>query len=286
MINNEELIEKLTKNVKKIQDKIEFKNLYNIRNIVVRLLLKSGICIDFALPFITALIVILNISSVKDVLPFHIDEITVDANIEAIDASNDDMLDNSFYDGEIVEYLTEWTMSDRGIYERVVTSYKLDDKLSSSDKSKVINMSKDELDKMFTVSNVKTINKDTLSDYYYLLDDSNTVIIIDHLKEKETITRLETKTENFVNSLNFLCLLVAIGNVIAVLKKLTLKDAIKNKLSEYDSYFKFIRKSELETMKKILQLRQENLMMLDDNYNNIGEHEGYSYRLRKREGDN
>lgn len=286
MINNEELIEKLTKNVKKIQDKIEFKNLYNIRNIVVQLLLKSGICIDFALPFITALIVILNISSVKDDLPFHIDEITVDANIETIDASNDGILDNSFYDGEIVEYLTEWTMSDRGIYERVVTSYKLDDKLSSSDKSKVINMSKDELDKMFTVSNVKTINKDTLSDYYYLLDDSNTVIIIDHLKEKETITRLETKTENFVNSLNFLCLLVAIGNVIAVLKKLTLKDAIKNKLSEYDSYFKFIRKSELETMKKILQLRQENLMMLDDNYNNIGEHEGYSYRLRKREGDN
>lgn len=286
MINNEELIEKLTKNVKKIQDKIEFKNLYNIRNIVVQLLLKSGICIDFALPFITALLVILNISSVKDDLPFHIDEITVDANIEAIDASNDDMLDNSFYDGEIVEYLTEWTMNARKIYERVVTSYKLDDKLSSSDKSKVINMSKDELDKMFTVSNVKTINKDTLSDYYYLLDDSNTVIIIDHLKEKETITRLETKTENFVNSLNFLCLLVAIGNVIAVLKKLTLKDAIKNKLSEYDSYFKFIRKSELETMKKILQLRQENLMMLDDNYNNIGEHEGYSYRLRKREGDN
>ena len=286
MINNEELIEKLTKNVKKIQDKIEFKNLYNIRNIVVRLLLKSGICIDFALPFITALIVILNISSVKDDLPFHIDEITVDANIETIDASNDGILDNSFYDGEIVEYLTEWTMNDGGIYERVVTSYKLDDKLSSSDKSKVINMSKDELDKMFTVSNVKTINKDTLSDYYYLLDDSNTVIIIDHLKEKETITRLETKTENFVNSLNFLCLLVAIGNVIAVLKKLTLKDAIKNKLSEYDSYFKFIRKSELETMKKILQLRQENLMMLNDNYNNIGEHEGYSYRLRKREGDN
>lgn len=286
MINNEELIEKLTKNVKKIQDKIEFKNLYNIRNIVVRLLLKSGICIDFALPFITALLVILNISSVKDDLPFHIDEITVDANIETIDASNDAILDNSFYDGEIVEYLTEWTMNDRGIYERVVTSYKLDDKLSSSDKSKVINMSKDELDKMFTVSNVKTINKDTLSDYYYLLDDSNTVIIIDHLKEKETITRLETKTENFVNSLNFLCLLVAIGNVIAVLKKLTLKDAIKNKLSEYDSYFKFIRKSELETMKKILQLRQENLMMLNDNYNNIGEHEGYSYRLRKREGDN
>lgn len=286
MINNEELIEKLTKNIKKIQDKIEFKNLYNIRNIVVRLLLKSGICIDFALPFITALIVILNISSVKDDLPFHIDEITVDANIETIDASNDGILDNSFYDGEIVEYLTEWTMNDGGIYERVVTSYKLDDKLSSSDKSKVINMSKDELDKMFTVSNVKTINKDTLSDYYYLLDDSNTVIIIDYLKEKETITRLETKTENFVNSLNFLCLLVAIGNVIAVLKKLTLKDAIKNKLSEYDSYFKFIRKSELETMKKILQLRQENLMMLNDNYNNIGEHEGYSYRLRKREGDN
>lgn len=196
------------------------------------------------------------------------------------------MLDNSFYDGEIVEYLTEWTMNDREIYERVVTSYKLDDEPSSSDKRKVVNMSKDELDKMFTVSNVKTINKDTLSDYYYLLDDSNTVIIIDHLKGKETITRLETKTENFVNSLNFLCLLVAIGNVIVVLKKLTLKDAIKNKLSEYDSYFKFIRKSELETMKKILQLRQENLMILDDNYNNIGEHEGYSYRLRKREGDN
>lgn len=37
MINNEGLIEKLTKNVQKIQDKIEFKNLYNIRNIVVQL---------------------------------------------------------------------------------------------------------------------------------------------------------------------------------------------------------------------------------------------------------
>ena len=73
MKNNHELVAKLNNDVNKLQNKIEHRNLYNVRNFVVQALLKSGIAIDYALPFILAAITFANSQASKGKTPFHIE---------------------------------------------------------------------------------------------------------------------------------------------------------------------------------------------------------------------
>ena len=99
--------------------------------------------------------------------------------------------------------------------------------------------------------------------------------------EDETITRQETTGENVKNSILFIILSLLWGNNTRVIENLFVKTYIRDRLRQYEPIFKKIDKKEIETMKKILNLKRQNLAMLDEASNNIGESNGYPYRLRK-----
>lgn len=285
MINNNELIKKLTNDVNRLQNKIEKRKLYNIRNIVVRALLKSGIAVDYALPFILAAIIIANSQASKGNAPFHIDEITEKAGIETIDTSNGIHLEHISYDfsydDELIEHSTGWIINEKGLYERTVTSYRLNDEINLEDTEKIMSMTKEEVDQALIITNVRTIKKNTLTseDSIY---SSDAIIVINHSKsEEETFTRLETTSENVWHSIWYIVLALCWGNNVRNLEKLFVKTYIRDRLREYEPSFRKINKEELETMRKILKVKQENLAMINSEAKNIGEEDGYSYRLRR-----
>lgn len=285
MKNRNELVNKLSKDVKKLENKIEHRKIYNIRNFVVKSLLKSGIAIDYALPFILASIVIAHSYSAKGNAPFHIDEITEKASIETIDTSSGIHLENLSYDfsydDELIEYSTGWVTNDKGLYERTVTSYRISDEINLSETDKILSMSKEEIENMLVVTNVQTICKNTLTpeDKIY---DADALIVINHSEsENETITRQETSSENIWNSIWFIIMALCWGNNVRNIEKLFVKTYIRDRLREYEPLFRQINKEELETMKRILEVKKQNLAMIDETSNNIGENEGYTYRLRK-----
>lgn len=285
MKNRNELVNKLSKDVKKLENKIEHRKIYNIRNFVVKSLLKSGIAIDYALPFILASIVIVHSYSAKGNAPFHIDEITEKVSIETIDTSSGIHLENVSYDfsydDELIEYSTGWVTNDKGLYERIVTSYRISDEIDLSETDKILSMSKEEIENMLVVTNIQTICKNTLTpeDKIY---DAEALIVINHSEsEDETITRQETSSENIWNSIWFIIMALCWGNNVRNIEKLFVKTYIRDRLREYEPLFRQINKEELETMKRILEVKKQNLAMIDETSNNIGENEGYTYRLRK-----
>lgn len=285
MINSNELIKKLTNDVNRLQNKIEHRKLYNIRNVVVRSLLKSGIAIDYALPFILAAIIIANSQASKGNAPFHIDEVTEKAGIETIDTSNGIHLEHISYDfsydDELIEHSTGWIINEKGLYERTVTSYRLNDEINLEDTEKIFSMTKEEVDQALIITNVRTIKKNTLTpeDSIY---NSDAIIVINHSEsEEETFTRLETTSENVWHSIWYIVLALCWGNNVRNLEKLFVKTYIRDRLREYEPSFRKINKEELETMRKILKVKQENLAMLNSEAKNIGEKDGYSYRLRR-----
>lgn len=285
MINNNELIKKLTNDVNRLQNKIEKRKLYNIRNIVVRALLKSGIAVDYALPFILAAIIIANSQASKGNAPFHIDEITEKAGIETIDTSNGIHLEHISYDfsydDELIEHSTGWIINEKGLYERTATSYRLNDEINLEDTEKIMSMTKEEVDQALIITNVRTIKKNTLTpeDSIY---SSDAIIVINHSEsEEETFTRLETTSENVWHSIWYIVLSLCWGNNVRILEKLFVKTYIRDRLREYEPSFRKINKEELETMRKILKVKQENLAMINSEAKNIGEEDGYSYRLRR-----
>lgn len=284
MINNNKLMKKLTKDANRLQNKIKYRKLYNIRNAVVRQLIKSGIAVDYALPFIISAMIIANIQSSEGNAPFRADEIVEKAGIETIDTSSGIHLEHlSFdfdYDNELIEYSTGWIVNEQGLYERTVTSYRLDDNIDLENKEKILEMTKDDIDNALVITNMKTVKKSTLNpeDEIY---NSDAIIVIDHLEsEEETITRLETKSENFCHSLWYITLVLCFGNYVRFLEKKFAKTYIREKLREYESSFVKINKEELEQMKKILKMKQENLSMLNSDNNYVID--GYSYKLRRK----
>lgn len=285
MISNNELVEKLTNDVNRLQNKIEHRNLYNVRNFVIKALLKSGIAIDYALPFILAAIIIANSQASKGDAPFRIDEITEKAGIETIDTSSGIHLEHISYDfsydDELIEHSTGWIINDKGLYERTVTSYRLNDEINLEDTEKIMSMTKEEVDQALVITNVRTIKKNTLTpeDSIY---NSDAIIVINHSEsEEETFTRLETTSENVWHSIWYIVLALCWGNNFRNIEKLFVRTYIRDRLREYEPLFRQINKEELETMRKILKVKQENLAMIDSESKNIGEKEGYSYRLRR-----
>lgn len=283
MIDNNELMKKLTKDANRLQNKIEHRKLYNIRNAVVRLLIKSGIAVDYALPFIIVAMIIANAQTSKGNAPFRVDEIVEKAGIETIDTSSGIHLEHLSYDfdydDELIEYSTGWIVNEQGLYERTVTSYRLNDDIDLENKEKILEMTKDDIDNALVITDIKTVKKNALNpeDQIY---NSDAIIVIDHSEsEEETITRLETKSENFWHSLWYIVLVLSYGNNVRLLEKIFVKTYMRDKLREYEPSFRKINKEELDTMKKILKMKQENLSMLNnDNNSSI---DGYSYKLRR-----
>lgn len=283
MIDNNELMKKLTKDANRLQNKIEHRKLYNIRNAVVRSLIKSGIAVDYALPFIIVAMIIANAQTSKGNAPFRVDEIVEKAGIETIDTSSGIHLEHLSYDfdydDELIEYSTGWIVNEQGLYERTVTSYRLNDDIDLENKEKILEMTKDDIDNALVITDIKTVKKNALNpeDQIY---NSDAIIVIEHSEsEEETITRLETKSENFWHSLWYIVLVLSYGNNVRLLEKIFVKTYMRDKLREYEPSFRKINKEELDTMKKILKMKQENLSMLNnDNNSSI---DGYSYKLRK-----
>lgn len=283
MIDNNELMKKLTKDANRLQNKIEHRKLYNIRNAVVRSLIKSGIAVDYALPFIIVAMIIANAQTSKGNAPFRVDEIVEKAGIETIDTSSGIHLEHLSYDfdydDELIEYSTGWIVNEQGLYERTVTSYRLNDDIDLENKEKILEMTKDDIDNALVITDIKTVKKNALNpeDQIY---NSDAIIVIDHSEsEEETITRLETKSENFWHSLWYIVLVLFYGNNVRLLEKIFVKTYMRDKLREYEPSFRKINKEELDKMKKILKMKQENLSMLNnDNNSSI---DGYSYKLRR-----
>lgn len=283
MIDNNELMKKLTKDANRLQNKIEHRKLYNIRNAVVRSLIKSGIAVDYALPFIIVAMIIANAQTSKGNAPFRVDEIVEKAGIETIDTSSGIHLEHLSYDfdydDELIEYSTGWIVNEQGLYERTVTSYRLNDDIDLENKEKILEMTKDDIDNALVITDIKTVKKNDLNpeDQIY---NSDAIIVIDYSEsEEETITRLETKSENFWHSLWYIVLVLSYGNNVRLLEKIFVKTYMRDKLREYEPSFRKINKEELDTMKKILKMKQENLSMLNnDNNSSI---DGYSYKLRR-----
>lgn len=197
MQKKDELINKLNKDITRLERKLECENLYNIRNSIISSVLKDVQVVDLALPFI-----------VKD-------EITVDTDFETIDTSSGIHLKHNSSDSDdktkMIKYSTGWKVGTDGYYERTETIYQLNDKLNLDNKEEILSMSKVKIEQLLKITDIKTIKKDVLTkdDSIYSKD---ALIIVNHSTTNEQTVRLENANENFQNSITYLFLVFVFGS--------------------------------------------------------------------------
>lgn len=282
-MNQKELVDKLTDETKQLENKIEHIKLYNIRNFVISSLMKSGIVIDYALPFILAAIIVANSQISEGNAPFKTDEIVQKAGIETIDTSSGIHVEHISYDfsydDEILEYSTGWFVNDSGLYQRTVTSYELNNWIDLGDNETILRMTKEEIDDSLIITNVKTIQKHELSPEDFIYGEDALIVVNHTFSEELAITRPETLLENTVHSISFIVLSICGGGCFIRIERLFKKTYIRDKIREYEPLFRMVDEEKLEEMKKILEIKRQNLAMITPSENI--EDNGYSYKLRR-----
>lgn len=157
MQKKDELINKLNKDITRLERKLECENLYNIRNSIISSVLKGVQVVDLALPFIASAVLIANAPNFKDNPPFYKDEITVDTSSGIHLKHNSSDSDDKT---KIIKYSTGWKVGTDGYYERTETIYQLNDKLNLDNKEEILSMSKAKIKQLLKITDIKTIKKE------------------------------------------------------------------------------------------------------------------------------
>lgn len=263
MFDRNKLVNILENEVNQLDNKIEHRKFYSVRNFVVKSLIKSGIAIDYALPYILATFIVFQYQISKGNVPFRFDDINVKAGIETIDTSTgihlEHISEDYDYDYVVLEHSTGWSINDDGLYERVVTLYRLNFEIDLSDLKKVLLMSKDEIDRIFEVFGVQTINKTNLNYEDKVYNEEAIILISQVYTNDNIINRKESLSENIFNSLAFLLGTFLLGSGFKNIAKCFIKIDIRDRLKVYESLF---NKINLQDLEKILEIKKQNLTLV------------------------
>ena len=283
MLTKRNLVNKLKKETKELENQIKYRKLYNIRNYGIQLLIKSGIALNHSLPFIVAAIIIGHSKLMEEGNPFKIELVSQKANLETIDTSSGKHIKNISYDfdydDKILEYSTGWIINEKGLYQRTITSYRLDKEFNLYDTEKILSMTKEEIEKSLIITNINTIQKNTLSSYDYIYDEDALIFTNHTLSDENTIERYENLSENALQVIYFIILTFAGGTALRLLEKKLIKKNMGDKLKEYIPLYRQISKEELEEMKKMLEIKKQNLSLITSTENE--DNKSYQYKLRR-----
>ena len=274
MTNDSLYIKEMVQNTSKLQNDIKYYKLINIRNKIIRILIKSGLALDTILPFLCSLTICYQDTSTK---PFKLDNIKTYASIQTIDMNKIHLEKESYktnYYKNSVEYTTGF-IKNNDMYERTVTTYELSkDDINNIDEFN--NMTYEDLNEQLQIKEVKIIRKKELSqnDYLYLVD---TVIVtksgIDESKYKIT-------KQNIVDeSMDIILYLFFSGSLtfgLYTAKEILFSEKLKKKLKQKEKQYQNLSKKELEEMKQILLLNKNNLQLFEQTQNQE------KFQLRKK----
>ena len=260
------LIDQLARKEQELENRIEYRNLYNARNIIATRLIKGFKAADIALPFLMSALIIGSTPPIKKNPPFQQDMITRQASIETTDTSNGIHTYHLSYKKEFskneLKYSTGWTINDKGRYERMEVKYDFNSLDNLNDAEKILSMTKEELDNTFSKTLPKHIEKDILSPEDYLYQTDGIILTYSTTRKDLTTLNLETKEEDFDNSLKVIGTWGTLGILLYFAKKKATKNGINNMLTKWEPNVRFLSKKELRDMKKRLELEKQNLELI------------------------
>mgnify|MGYP004572677633 FL=1 len=281
MFDKEQLIKKLTKDIEQLEAQLTNREKYNTHNKIKRALINIGIAADNALPFILATAITSQVL-IKNSSVFKNDNVEKRVSIETIDTSNGTHLEHKAsklnYNKESLEYSTGWIINDKGLYQRTVTTYKISKEIDLNNTDKILSMSKEEIDSMLVITNIKTIQKNTLASEDYLYNE-DALIITNHktIKTKSDATSDMTK-EHSLTIILIAYLSLVTGAGASKIKKILGETYISDKLKTYALLYEPISFEELLEIEATLEIKKQNLALLknvdvakssDDNYARI-----------------
>lgn len=264
---NQDFNELINSNIDKCNYIIKFKHLYNIKSFIVYLLIKSGIMLDYAYPFILATLITLNLEIYKQNIPFVKDTVLEKTSLERLYQTNINEVSVSYgdknkYDYTSVVYNSAWYENADGTFSREEILFSCNNNMINNlNISDIIYSDYESLCNIFMVEEEKVITKKVKDNKY----DKDCVYVAIH--EMALVTREETFEENNYYSLIFVILVLLEGFGIKKLDSIFVKRHIRTKLEELALEPILYTKNDIERLKIIIENQKSNLEFINGDKN-------------------
>lgn len=274
MLNKEKLLKNLEKDINNLENRINHRILYNFRNAIITFFIKSGIIVDKSLPFILSSIILFYGGKIKEKTPFICDKIKENATLITTVTSTSNNLDSkieykSYPYNKSIEYSTKWKLNNNGFYERTITQYELNSFVNTLTIDEILGMTKDEIEKMFYILDIKTIQKKQLDKEDQIYKENLVIVNVYDTDTNHYRYRNETFEENAISTLMYLILSLLLGFSLKKVDKIIFKDYFIDRFNLSLINYKNIEKTEIDELRKIIKLKKENLLLLKEDNNDF-----------------
>jgi len=256
------LMQKLNKDVEIIEYKINNLAKYNFEMNLKRYIAKIGLSINHLLPFIFSSIILFNCIDEKN-KPFIIGEVEKKLKIYSMKTSTGyseerhaDYSDTSFYTDTFC-YTTPWEKNSDDLFERTITYYD-GTVVNGGNVSYLLNFSKEELDKRYPTTNIKVIEKSSLSSEDLLFSEPMSIVVRTIESKNLVCSRKESPVENIISTSFYLAMTAVLGTVG---KKIMQKNRLEHYFKTIEKMSKPLSASEIIVLKERLKIRKETLAL-------------------------
>lgn len=266
MITKEEIYNSLNREVNELDEKISNFKLYNFKNFFKRTAIGTTLSLNRFLPFAIASILISSTSVMGYKKPFNRDMIIESAQVATVDTSTGYHLETTSFDytyaSNSLEYTTGWQVDENNNYSRTITTYEIDDSIDLKDLDSVLTKTKEELQNSLHITNIKTITKTKLTDDDELFFEPAVIVTRSFTSEDKTIERKETAGEDIWFTICYIGFTTLVGTGINSVKNIIFKKRLENKLKGLMAKYRRIDRSEIESLKRVLEIKKANLELM------------------------
>lgn len=266
MVTREDIVGKLEDEIDELEYKINNREEYDKKNKIIKALIKSGIAIDYALPFILAALITLYIAQKEESTPFIIDTVNQNAVIEMIDTSDEihkQTIKNSDYNVSSIEYSTGWKKNEYGLYERTSTKYMLNENIDLNNIDLILKMDKEQLDSCFIKINSEIITERYINKSEDIYND-DTIVVTRIINTDTHKIKNESNVKNTITTLLFIIISFMLGKGMTNIKKITFNSYIQDNLERYKLKYQEIDENEIKKLIEILEIKKDNLSLIKE----------------------
>lgn len=294
MLDRKKILNELKEEIKILEEQIKQDKIFKKKSYIISTVIEKKKVINRILTILLASIIVSK-STPSSNRPFLIDNKKEAPKLELMLTSNGlQKTTSSFdytyyteYDDKILQHTTAWKINKNGLYERVVTTYEINNEEDLFNSEKIFSMSKEEIGNLYQISNIETIQKNKLTNEEKIYFEDCLIIktILDD--EKNAIIREETIGENILSTTGYIFLIAFDAFILGLVRKKTIEKTIDAKLNQLYDKYKILSEDEIDKLKKILEVKKENLMLLDNNYEsfNSNSNENGHCKIKRIQGD-
>lgn len=266
MVDNEELLNNLQIDIKKLNKRVKHPRLYNMGITAKKSLLCIGMWATFSIPFIVGVTGAKHTTNALHMTVLELDKIPTYAEVGTTTTSNGYYMEERVFGenssiGKSLVTSTKWEKNEDGLYERKEAILEITG-LDLSNPDSIFEMDIEELKNKVNIISTSTITKEELTQEDEMYNE-DIIIVNNHYTDGDDVRYLvESDMREAISVILYLFFAIGLSAFIRNNAKLIFKKLPSKRLKEKKDSYVYITEEEIEELKEIYRVKKQNLDLL------------------------